>query len=379
MAHDALRVLQVIGAMDRGGAETLIMNLYRKIDRTLVQFDFLVNENRECDYDSEIVRLGGRIFRIPRYRVVNELEYKTACNHFFLNHAYPIVHGHIGLPASIYIKEASRTGAFTIVHSHSQNFPLSPEEIVFRMCSHRVRGVADYYLGCSVEAGRDRFGSEIVGGNSFHVLNNGVDATAFQFNAVTRERIRTELKIEDDVPVFGHVGRLTDVKNHKFLFEVFDLVKRRMPKARLLLLGRGELEDHLRFEVKELGLENSVSFLGVRNDVADVLSAMDVFLFPSFSEGLSCAVVEAQASGLPVILSTGVPPAAEILSSTKRIDLSKGSSYWARLAVSMYEETDLNMRQTATNVLVEKGFDIVESARWIQSFYLNHSSGDGTH
>lgn len=379
MAHDELRVLQVIGAMDRGGAETLIMNLYRKIDRSRVQFDFLVNENRECDYDDEIASLGGRIFRIPRYRVFNELEYKKACNRFFLDHAYSIVHGHIGLPASIYLKEASRAGAFTIVHSHSQNFPLSPEEIVFRACSHRVRGIADYYLGCSVEAGRDRFGSAIVEGNSFHVLNNGVDARAFQFNTVSRERIRAELKIEDDAPVFGHVGRLTDVKNHKFLFEVFDLVKRQMPKAQLLLLGRGELEEHLRSEVKELGLERSVSFLGVRNDVAAVLSAMDVFIFPSFSEGLPCAVVEAQDSGLPVILSTGVPPAAEILPSTKRIDLSQGSSYWAKLAVSMYKEADLSKRQAAINDLVDKGFDIGESARWIQNFYLHHSKGNGIH
>lgn len=375
MDDEALRVLQVIGAMDRGGAETLIMNLYRKIDRNQVQFDFLVNEGRECDYDKEIAALGGRIFRIPRYRIFNEFAYKKACKQFFCDHAYSIVHGHIGLPASIYLKEASCSGAFTIAHSHSQYFPLTPEEIVFRICSHRVRGVADYYLGCSEEAGKDRFGSEIVGGNSFHVLNNGVDAIAFQFNITARQQIRAELQLEDDAPVFGHVGRLTGVKNHKFLFEVFRLIKKQIPGARLLLLGRGELEDQLRSEAKELGFEESVSFLGVRSDVSSLLSAMDVFIFPSLSEGLPCAVVEAQASGLPVILSTGVPPAAEILSSTKRVDLSFGPSYWADLAVSMYKDSDSIDRRSATHTLADRGFDIAESARWIQSFYLNHSNG----
>ena len=144
-----IRILHVVTYMGRGGLETMIMNYYRQMDRTKVQFDFLVNEENPCDYDSEIQALGGRIFRIPRYKLFNYSIYKTACKRFFSQHNYPIVHGHIGLPASIYLDEASKTGAYTIAHSHAQNYPISPNEILFRLCARPVRHVADYYLACS--------------------------------------------------------------------------------------------------------------------------------------------------------------------------------------------------------------------------------------
>lgn len=373
MSQQPMRVLQVIGAMDRGGAETLIMNLYRNVDRTKVQFDFLVNENRACDYDSEIESLGGQIFRIPRYKLTNYLDYKSACRSFFENHPYRVVHGHIGLPASIYLREASRDGAFTIAHSHAQNYPLSPSEIVFRICSRPVRGVADCFLACSQEAGRDRFGDKIVAGSSFHVLKNGISTEDMAFNPKRRSLTRAELGIDDSEPVFGHVGRLSKVKNHKFLFDVFDNVRQTAPNSKLLLVGRGELESELRNMVEARHLSNSVLFVGVREDVSSLLSAMDVFLFPSFSEGLSCAVIEAQTSGLPTLLSTGVPEAAVILSTTERLDLSLGPSVWAKRALQMLGVYSGSNRESARLSVLDAGFDIRESASWIQDLYLRHA------
>lgn len=224
MTQKPVRVLQVIGAMDRGGAETLLMNLYRNIDRNLVQFDFLVHEENSCDYDSEIQGLGGRIFRIPRYKLFNYCSYKTACKSFFSQHIYPIVHGHIGFPASIYLNEASKTGAYTIAHSHAQNYPISPNEILFRVCARPVRHVADYFLACSKEAGIDRFGAEIVEGPSFQILKNGVDTSVVGFDIKKRAEARAELGLSEDLLVLGHVGRLTEVKNHQFLFKVFNSI-----------------------------------------------------------------------------------------------------------------------------------------------------------
>ncbi len=372
-APSPIRVLHVIGAMDRGGAETLVMNLYRHIDRNAIQFDFLVNEERTCDYDAEIEELGGRLYRIPRFALANYLTYRSACRKFFRRNAHPIVHGHIGFPAAIYLQCAKQqNGAFTIAHSHAQNYPLSPTEAVYRIVSNRVRGKADYYLGCSELAGIDRFGRSIVEGGHFHVLKNGIDAQAIRFDPNERRRIRSELGIDDDAPIFGHVGRLTPIKNHSFLLDVFRKVLDELPGARLLLVGRGEAEDEIRQRVCDLGLSDAVLFLGVRDDVPAVLSAMDVFVFTSFREGLANATIEAQASGLPCLLSTGVPRLAQISRTTEFADLSEGAHAWAQKALTLYRSVRPD-RSNAYLDALSAGFDIQESADWLADLYLANS------
>lgn len=378
MNNEPLRVLQVIGAMDRGGAETLLMNLYRNTDRDRVQFDFLVNETRQCDYDEEISSLGGQIYRIPRFKILNYISYKKACRDFFSVHSYRIVHGHIGLPAAIYLNLAHESGAYAIAHSHAQNFPLSPEELAFRACSYPVRHHADYYIACSRQAGIDRFGIDIVNnGARFHLLKNGIDVERGRYRESDRERIRKELGISPQVTVFGHVGRLTPVKNHHFLFKVFSLIQQRKPDSVLLLAGRGEIEEELKAEARQLGIDGAVQFLGVREDIPSLLSAMDEFIFPSIKEGLPCAVVEAQASGLPCLISTGVPQLAGYRDQTEFLDLSLGADAWAEralLALSQVKESD---RASACLDAVKAGFDIKDSAIWLQNFYMENSQSMG--
>ena len=368
--NEPIRVLHVIGAMDRGGAETLIMNLYRHMDRSRIQFDFLVNEERDCDYDAEIQELGGNIYRIPRFTLVNYPTYRRACREFFRNDSHPIVHGHIGFPAAIYLDCAKKlSGAFTIVHSHAQNFPFSFSQLLFAAVAHRVRGKADYYLACSEQAGLDRFGRRIVSGDRFSILKNGIDAQALRFDPIARKRTRDELGIPLSAPVFGHVGRLTPVKNHPHLLETFRAIRTELPDSRLILVGRGESEQEVRDRVGELGLTGSVIFAGVRDDVPALLSAFDVFIFPSFREGLPVSVIEAQASGLPCLLSTGVPELAKISHTTKFVELSEGPSVWARRAVELYGSSRPD-RGHAVQDAISAGFDIRESADWLAELYL---------
>lgn len=373
---EPLRVLQVIGAMDRGGAETLVMNLYRNIDRSKIQFDFLVNEKRECDFDSEIKELGGRLYYIPRYKIFNYLHYKRECRKFFSNHRYSIVHGHIGLPAAIYLNIAKQNGSFTIAHSHRANFPVNPPELAFRICSRSVRSVADYFIACSKQAGIDRFGKEIVHSPNYAELKNGIDINKMHYDQNARAVIRNELNIPLDTPVFGHVGRLTEVKNHKFLLDVFSEILNRKPESILLLCGRGELEKQLKNQAQELGISQSVKFLGVRDDIPKILSAVDVFLFPSLSEGLGLAVVEAQSSGLPCIVSTGVPNSVRIREQTVFLDLSLGANTWASKAVKALDECDASTRNKAFLNAQVAGFDIKDSANWLSKLYLSHYSSD---
>ena len=200
MRANPLRILHVIGAMNRGGAETLVMNLYRSIDRSRIQFDFLVNELGTCDYDKEIDELGGKMFEVPRYNIANYPVYRRACQAFFSNHHHPVVHGHIGLPAPIYLSIARRHGAACIAHSHAQNYPLSPGELVFRIATHPTRRCADRFLACSVQAGLDRYGEEVVHSDRFHVLKNGIDIERSRFSEQARVSIRRELGVDLQTP-----------------------------------------------------------------------------------------------------------------------------------------------------------------------------------
>lgn len=372
-----MRVLHVIGAMDRGGAETMVMNLYRAIDRSEVQFDFVVHEERDCDYDAEIISLGGRIFHVPRFNGANYRAYRRFFSDLFESHPeWPVVHGHIGSSAAIYLSEAKRAGRVAIAHSHAQNYTRGLDGIVFRIISYPTRYIADWFLGCSVEACVDRFGARIAQGERCCILRNGIDLSRYAFNAETRVRMRDEFGVQGDAPVFCHVGRLTEVKNHAFLLEVFSRIQYEMPNAVLLLAGRGELEDSVRRSVKERGLAESVKFLGVRDDICNVLQAADVFLFPSRKEGLPVAAVEAQASGLPCLISKGVPETALLSGSAVHVDLAEGARYWALLAIDLARNSQTGNRLRGVEEVREAGFSAEKNVEWLNNFYKVAISGE---
>lgn len=364
-----IRVLHVIGAMDRAGAETMIMNYYRAIDRNQIQFDFLVHTDRHCDFDDEIEALGGRIFRLPRFIGPNYFQYKNACRSFFEAHPeIDIVHGHIESSASIYLSEAKRAGKATISHAHQANGPLSPFEIAFRLATFRNKRSADFYMACSQKAGRDRFGLPVVDSGRFSVLTNAIDLTAFSNTEEQRARMRASLGVAGK-PVFGHVGRFTKAKNHPFLIEVFNKIADAHDDAQLLLVGRGENEKAIRELVRAKGLEDSVHFLGVRDDVAEVMSAMDVFLFPSVQEGLGIVAVEAQASGLPTLVSDALPDEAMILPSAKKLPIVD-ASLWATEAIARLDAKRMSSAEIQ-HALTEHGYEITSATDELTEFYLS--------
>lgn len=242
-----LRVLHVIGKMDRGGAETLLMNLYRSIDRDVIQFDFLVHSPEKGDYDDEIEALGGKIHHLIPFIASNLPRYRSVCCAFFKQHQgqYPIVHGHIGSCAAIYLSEAKRFGSVCVAHSHAQKNSLSTAELAFRMLSYPTRNVADYFMACSKQAGIDRFGKAMVASDKFRVLNNGIDVARYACTDAEHEAAKQGTGYSDSV-VIGHVGRLTAIKNHRFLIDTFCEFKGMHPSALLFLVGRGPLEEQLK-------------------------------------------------------------------------------------------------------------------------------------
>lgn len=370
-----IRVLQVIGAMDRGGAETMVMNLYRAIDRDRVQFDFLVHEQRECDYDEEILDLGGRIFRLPRFTGANYLAYRKACRRHFDEHPeHRIVHGHIGSCAAIYLSEAKRAGGVAIAHSHAQNFLPGLGDMAFRAVSYPTRFVADWFFGCSYEAGRDRFGEGVVEGDRFAILENGIDLRQYVCDESAHLQEKANIGLGGH-PVFGHVGRLAPEKNHRFLFEVFSKVRDSLPDAMLVMVGRGPMMEELTGLADAMGLGDSAIFLGVRDDVPNLLKAMDVFLFPSTKEGLPLAAIEAQAVGLPCVISTGVPEHVLVSDRAVRISLDDGADSWAEKAVEFYRCAIKEPRTDCVDQVRASGFDIGDTAVRLQAFYERLGNG----
>lgn len=329
-----IRVLHVIGAMDRAGAETFLMNLYRSIDRASLQFDFLVHADKPCDYDREIESMGGRIFRVSRYNILNKNAYSDSVRGILREHPEDvIVHSHIGSSAPVHLKIAHEEGRYTMAHSHAQTRMDTAANLIFHFVAKPVRGRADRYLACSPEAAEDRFGKEIARSSQCTIVRNGIDVGKFRRDEQMAEAAKDELNVQDR-PVFGHIGRFVRDKNHTFLIEVFEKVCNQLPDAALLLSGRGPLEDEVRRSVKKKGLEKNVAFLGMRDNVADILRAMDVFLFPSHHEGLGIAFVEAQAMGLECIASTGIPESAICTNRAQRIPLGSPDK-WAQAAGSM--------------------------------------------
>ena len=370
-----MRVLQVIGVMDRGGAETMVMNLYRAMDRDRIQFDFLVHEQREGDYDAEIERLGGRFFRVPRFTGLNAGAYRRSVRALFAEHPeWRVVHGHIGSCAPVYLSEAKRAGAFTIAHSHAQNYVGGLAGLAFNVAAHPVRRVADYFMACSREAGLDRFGGAIVEGERFAIVPNGIDMTRYACDEAAHEQAKAELGLSGR-PVVCHTGRLIPVKNHEFLLHVFSQVVRELPDAALLCAGRGELEESLKARADELGLGEAVRFLGVVDDVPRLLRAADAFVFPSVNEGLALSAVEAQASGLPTIVSTGVPELAVVSDRTSRMPLSSGAEAWAGECVRMLHASAGSARSDACEQVRAHGFDIADTSARLAAFYEAAAAG----
>ena len=365
---EPIRVLQVIGIMNLGGAETMIMNLYRHIDRTKVQFDFVQNENTGAFFDDEITQLGGKIYHCPRFTGKNYFTYRKWWRDFFdKHHEYAFVHGHIGSTAAIYLKEAKKHGVPTIAHSHNIS-PKSMKQFFYNMLSYPTRNIADYLFMCSLQAGIDRYGESAVSDkNRAYFVPNSIETERYRFDKQTREKVRRSLGFTEDALLIGHVGRFADQKNHLFLLDIFSEIVKRQPTARLLLVGDGTLRKEIEAKINVMDLSGKVILTGNRSDVNELLMAMDVFVFPSKYEGFGIGYVEAQCSGLPCIISDKVTPEGILIKEAVTvISLQSSTSEWANAILNC----KTLKREECAALVKEAGFDVVRNAKRLEEFYL---------
>lgn len=358
-----IRILHVVTHMNRGGLETILMNYYRNIDREKVQFDFLVHRQERAAYDDEIETLGGIIHRLPRL-VPWSASYHRALNHFFAVHPeYRIVHVHQDCLSSVILKAAKKHGVpVRIAHSHNSNQDRNLKYLVKLICKRSITTYATELFACSKQAGDWMFD-----GAPFLVLNNAIDAKLYQCDAERARMARARLSIPENALILGHVGRFCPQKNHSFLIDVFSQVLKRKPDAYLLLVGDGELKTDIEMMIQAQGMTERVVLTGVRGDIPDLLQAMDVFVFPSLYEGLGVCIIEAQAAGLPCLISDKVPIECKKTDLVRQIPLNDGTNAWADAAL---DAAKMPRRNTLEEIRAAS-YDIRENALWLQNFYLS--------
>lgn len=363
-----IRILHVIGQMNRGGAESMIMNIYRKIDKDKIQFDFVVHTDDICAFDEEILTLGGKIYRCPRFKGTNILTYKKFWNEFFKKHKeYKIIHGHIGSSAAIYLNIAQKYGLFTIAHSHSAGFGDGTKGAMYRLFSYPTRFIADYFFACSQNAGESRYGKKVTEEKSkFSVLNNAIDVDKYVFSESIRNKKAKELNLQGKF-VIGHVGRFDKAKNQSYLIDVFKLISEKNENAVLLLVGDGVLKQSIVEKVKKYNLSDKVIFTGVRNDVNELMQVMDVFVFPSIYEGLPVTIIEAQASGLPCLISDTITNEVCVTQLVEKVSINMNHQEWEiRINQIKYK------RENQSEVIKSCGYDINTTVGELEKFYFDN-------
>lgn len=360
-----IRVLQVMPAMDAGGMETFVMNVYRAIDREQVQFDFIYHYNKSCFFDDEIESLGGRIFKLTVRQDNDLFRYLGDLRALFNAHPeWKILHGHYSGFGMFYNAAARRAGIpVRVGHSHNTAYEPNLVGLLDRLMSSRFSAGLTDRFACSQKAGEMLYGS-----TPFTVLPNGIDTARFAARDVQRRALlRGDLGVTDHEILLGHVGRFTAQKNHTGLLHIFAAVRRRLPKARLVLLGGGDAAyiEKIQALARELGLGDSVIFAGVRSNIQGFYDAMDAFLLPSLFEGMPVVLVEAQTAGLPCFVADTIDRGAAFTDRVRFLPLNDVDA-WANAIAAASFRRDPDARRKA----VEAGYDIHTSARVLQEFYL---------
>lgn len=352
------RILHIVGRMNRGGAETFIMNMYRNIDKDKFQFDFIVHVNEESDYDEEIKKLGGNIYHVtPKNKnlIKNLLEIKGIVK----NNRYLIIHRHTNSAiVSIDLIMSKLGGAKKLItHSHSTNTEI-------RSIHYLSRKLVNKYttdrIACSIAAGEWLFGNK-----DFKVINNGINTKDFVFNNNIRNEMRKELGLTNEF-VVGHVGRFDKVKNHQFLLKIFNEICKKIDNAVLIMVGQGELENEIKLQVKNMNLEDKVKFTGLRKDINNLMQVMDAFILPSLHEGLPVVLVEAQAAGLKCFASSTVSNESKITEEIQYLSLDRSEEYWADKIIN---NAYTYKRKNRLQEIIDYNYDIKNIIKDIEELY----------
>lgn len=363
---EPIRILHVLGTTNLGGAESRIMDLYRHIDRSRVQFDFLVHTNEDGYFDKEIMELGGRIFRVPRFRIYNYFSYRKACRRFFKeHHEFKMVQGHITSTAAIYLPIAKKAGVSTsIAHARSAGVDKGIKGFLTRWMRGNLSAKTDYMFTCSELAGISVFGKKAVEEGKTIFIPNAITCAAFSYDEGKRIEMRKALGLADKY-VIGHVGRFHYAKNHEYLIRIFAELCKKSEKYALLLLGGGSGMESIKEQAESLGISKKVHFLGNRSNISDYYQAMDYFVYPSRFEGLPGTVVEAQTCGLKCVMSDTICDEVAVTDLVHTMSIKEEPSRWAEYIAA----TENYERASHVEEMRQAGFDVSTQTGIMMNFY----------
>lgn len=318
-----IQVLQIVGSLNMGGIENFVVNLYRNIDRTVLQFDFLIYDKPNGkNFYEEVEKLGAKIYYVPSKKDGFKKNFE-AIKTVVKQNGYQIVWKHTdNCFAGLDVLAAKAGGAERLIlHSHSTNCS-GLQKVLHYVCRPIVNGVATDRFACGEEAGQWLFGRK-----KFVPIANGINVMRYRFCSETRVAYRQNLKVEDKL-VVGNIGRFGPEKNHTFMIDIFKEICSRKDNAVLLLIGEGEQQGSIREKVAKLGLDDKVLFLNTRMDVPEIMQAMDVFCMPSLYEGLPVVLIEAQAAGLPCVVSDVITREVDVTGNLRFIGLNESVQTW---------------------------------------------------
>ncbi|WP_066259031.1 glycosyltransferase family 1 protein [Neobacillus drentensis] len=358
------RVLHVFRAMNVGGAETMVINLYRAMNREKIQFDFLVHSDEIGYYENEIIALGGRIFRLPSPKMKNIKSYQKQIYQLFSENKFCAVHSHTH-SFSGFILETAKKGLIPIRVAHSHTTSDGKNATIFRQVylsymKYNLRKHATHLFACSLDAGESLFGENA----DTIILPNSFDLNVYE--QISKRNRANPI----NSPIVGHVGRFDSVKNHSFFLETFYHFKKKHPNASAILVGDGPEKDKIQAIIQDYQLRDSVKLLGIRSDVPEILSKLDVFLFPSIYEGLGNVVIEAQAAGVPCLVSNTLPKEVDLSMNLVTFkDLHEGAKAWADELKKITAIKRIPGWNERKRNLEKFGYDVDENAKYLEKIY----------
>ena len=356
-----IRILQIVGTMHPGGMENFIMNLYEKIDREKFQFDFVVHLRKENDHTEQIKKLGGKVYEIPRltkdpigslsmlYKIVKKNKYQVVIRHTANALVAP------------QLLAAKLAGAKTICHSHNET---DPQMTLHKIGKVLMKLVADRRLACSKKAGLWMYDKK-----DFKVINNAINVNKFVYSEEKAEKVRKEFGLQGK-HVYGHIANFRESKNHMFLLDVYKEIAKLDDKAVFFCLGEGDLREEIENKIKELNLEDRVILTGIRHDVENFMSCMDVLIFPSFFEGLPLTLIEAQIAALPAIISDTITKDVIITDGLVTMESIKDKpQVWAKKATELLKDGKVKSRQCQREAIRKAGYDMDVLVKWYEDYF----------
>lgn len=378
MSKVPIRILHFPGTLLYGGVGSVVMNWYRNIDRSKIQFDFCVPRIERGPLDDEIEALGGRIFSVPKMRQYGISNYINAVSNIIIqNGPFYAVHIHSIHMGAITLIAAKKAGvARRIYHSHSTKDPALDSYPFHKIIQGIFKGIIRFnatdYFACGKEAGIYIYGEKLVSNSKVSIINNGLDLQKFKPYSIEKKRkLRDSLNIRKDSLVIGNVARFVPEKNQQFIIDIVAYMKNKGIDVFAILVGDGPLKEKCEKRAKQLKVEQDVCFLGNRSDVDVLYNAMDIFILPSLFEGLPVTAIEAQACGLPCIVSDRVTSEADLnISCYCQVNLSNNLDVWENTIKDsvkhiMYDESKIR------KIIQERGYDIVSLTKNLERIYLD--------